>query len=367
MKSTILTFFLSFSSLLLLAQTAVDTTIYDIADAMPYPLLKNCMPERHPNWNGNSDSIRRCAEPQLFRLLAANIRYPDEARTANIQGTVVITGVIEPSSGQMTQLKLVKDIGGGCGAEAMRVLAALTEAGLRWQPGILGGKPVRMRQSLPIRFRLQEALPYYINIEGDTIYSEYDQAPNFQGGLDSLVKFVVNRLDYPAAWEDSCKTGVIEMAVVVQTDKTIKVTNQLDFNNLGMDFQFEALRLARRSGGLWIPAEFGGKPVNTTLPLRVVFKSELEGCAAINAQFDQVMILADEGAQLMEQDKTEEAIKKWDEALALQPNNCEVLYYRGTANMNLNHRDEACKDYNRVKQLLGVVWFEDIRRLVCGF
>ena len=63
----------------------------------------------------------------------------------------------------------------------------------------------------------------------------------------------------------------------------------------------------------------------------------------------------------------EEAIKKWDEALTLQPDNCELLYYRGTAHMNDNRRTEACKDYSRVKELLGITWFEDIRRLVCGF
>ena len=157
------------------------------------------------------------------------------------------------------------------------------------------------------------------------------------------------------------------MATVVKTDGTLKVVNQLDFNNLGMDFQFEALRLGRKSAGLWIPAEYAGKAVNTTLPLRVVFKSRADGCATVNANFDRAMILADEGATLLEQEKPTEAIQKWNEALTLQPNNCELLYYRGSALMNQNRREDACKDYNRVKQLLGVTWFEEIRRLVCGF
>jgi tetratricopeptide (TPR) repeat protein len=133
-----------------------------------------------------------------------------------------------------------------------------------------------------------------------------------------------------------------------------------------MDFQFEALRLARRSNGMWTPAQYNGKAVNSTLPLRVVFKSEQAGCATANARFDQAMILADEGAVLLDQNKPEEAIQKWNEALALQPDNCELLYYRGSAHMNQNRREEACKDYQRVKQLLGITWFEDIRRLLCG-
>lgn len=367
MKSLILTIFSSFFSFFLIAQTNLDTTIYNIADVMPYPLLNSCIPDRHPGWNANVDSIRHCAETQLFNVLAANIRYPDEARNNNLQGTVVVSCLIEPDNGRMTNLQLLKDVGGGCGKEAMRILVALDEAGLRWQPGILAGKPVRIRTALPIKFRLKEALPYYISTEGDTIYTDIDKAPDFKGGVDSLLKFLVNRLDYPIDWEDSCKTGVIEMATVIKADGSLKVTNQLDFSNLGMDFQFEALRLCRKSAGLWIPAEFAGKPVNTTLPLRVVFKSEAERCAAVNADYDRAMILADEGAALLEQEKTEEAIRKWNEALTIQPNNCELLYYRGTALMNQNRKEEACKDYNRIKELLGVTWFEEIRRLVCGY
>ncbi len=365
MRPLVLTFFLSFFGIFLAAQTETDTTVYSITDEMPYPLLKKCAPNNHPGWT--IDSIRRCAESQLFSLLAANIRYPTSARDSNLQGSVVVSGIIEPGSGRMTNLILLKDIGGGCGAESIRVLKALDEAGLRWRPGVLSGKQVRVRQALPIRFRLQEALPYYVSTEGDTIYNELDKAADFQGGVDSLLNYLVNQLVYPPAWKDSCKTGVIEMAALVQKDRTLKISNQLDFSNLGMDFQFEALRLTRRSAGMWIPAEYKGKLVNSTLPLRVVFKSEAPGCATANADFDRSMILADEGATLLEANKTEEAIQKWNEALALQPDNCELLYYRGTANMNLNRRELACKDYNRVKELLGITWFEEIRRLVCGF
>lgn len=365
MKSTALTFSLFLSSFLLAAQADSDTTIYNIADAMPYPLIKSCAPERHLGWN--ADSIRRCAETQFFSILANNIRYPEEARTNNLQGSVVVSCVVEPSTGRMSNLKLLKDIGGGCGEEALRVLKALEELGLRWQPGILSGKPVRVRHALPIRFRLQEALPYYVSSEGDTVYTILDKPLDFRGGLDSLMSFVVNRLEYPAAWEDSCKTGIIEMATVIKPDGSLKISNQLDFNNLGMDFQFEAMRLARRTSGMWVPAEHAGKAVNAALPLRVMFKSEAAGCATANANFDRAMVLANEGATLLEQEKPEEAIQKWNEALALQPNNCELLYYRGTAQLNQDRREEACKDYNRVKQLLGISWFEDIRRLVCGF
>lgn len=366
MKSTIFTFSLTLILGVLGAQTETDTTVYMVADVMPFPLVNNCIPERNPQWNGSPDSTRRCAESHLFAILAQNIRYPIEARDNNVQGTVVVSCIIEPQTGKMSQMQLLRDIGSGCGAEALRVLNALQAAGMRWSPGMVDGKPVRVKHALPIRFRLQEALPYYVSVEGDTVYTQYQKLPDFVGGVDSLLLFLVNALDYPSTWKDSCKTGVIEMETLVQTDGSIRVLNQLDFSDLGMDFQFEALRLTRRSAGLWIPAEYDDKPVNCTLPLRVIFKSEQKKCATANANFDRAMLLADEGANLLEAEKVDEAIQKWDEAIALQPNNCELLYYRGTARMNQNKREEACQDYNRVKQILGLTWFEDIRRLVCG-
>lgn len=365
MKHTFLGIFFCLSTGLLFAQTnASDTTVYEVAERLPYPLLKSCNPSLHPGWT--EDSIRRCAEMQLLSMLSQNVRYPEAARQKNTEGTVVVSFVVEPT-GRMTRYKILKDIGDGCGDEALRVLKALDTIGLRWQPAQRGGQPVRMRQSLPLRFKLQEALPYYVSEDGDTIYSVYETGVAFRGGMDSLVSFVLNRLSYPSAYADSCKTGVMEMELLIRDDGSLEVGSQIDFNNLGPDFQWEALRLVNRTEGLWTPAQYDGKPVTTSLPLRVLFKSDKPGCAAANARFDRATLLAEEGATLLEQNKADEAIQKWTESLALQPNNTEWLYYRGTALLNTGRRDEACQDYNRVKQILGITWFEQIRRLVCGW
>ena len=366
MKSTIFALFFTFLGVVSFAQGAsvVDTTVYEIVENPAYPLMASCDPARHTGWT--MDSVRRCADAQLLSILSNNIRYPAAAADNNIQGTVVTSFIVE-LSGKMTNFTLLKDIGGGCGAEAIRVLKAFDEAGLRWQPGQIEGKPVRMRQSVPLRFRLQEALPYYLTESNDTVYTTVSAAPTFRYGFDSLDRFAINRLQYPVKQLDSCKTGVIEMSLLVRKDGTISVDNQLDFNSLGYDFQWEAIRLANQTNGMWTPGMYKDRPVNTTQPFRVLFKSSKKTCAAANAKFDQAMILADEGAVLLEKDQPDAAIAKWTEALKLQPNNTEIIYYRGTAYLNQNKKDEACKDYNRIKELIGVTWFEPVRRLFCGW
>ena len=224
-----------------------------------------------------------------------------------------------------------------------------------------------MRMRLPLRFKLQEAPPFVIGNTGDSIYVEYQKAPQFRGGIDSMISYTINKLDYPASYTDSCKTGIMEMSLLVKADGSIVMDNQIDFSNLGSDFKWEALKLLNSSRGMWEPAEYNGKKVTTTTAFRVAFKSDSPKCAAANEKFDRSVIIADEGAQLYDAGKTEEAIAKWTQALELAPTNTEVLYYRGTALLNLDRKEEACKDYNLVKQYLGFTWFEEVRRLICGW
>jgi TonB family protein len=366
MRLLFFTFFCAFQLTKLQAQTPVtqDTTIRDFADSGCYPLIPACAAERHPGWN--ADSVKRCSERQLLAILAQNIRYPEEARQKNIEGSVVVSFVVEPT-GRITGLSLMKDIGGGCGPEALRVLQALDSVGLRWQPGLLKGKPVRLRQSLPLRFKLQEVLPYYVAVEGDTIYTRIETAAAFKGGDEALSKFLLNNLEYPAEYADSCKTGLIEMELLVRGNGTVSVASQLDFNNLGLDFQWQAIRLGNQTAGQWQPAGFGGKPVSTLVPVRALFKSAKASCATANARFDKAMVLTNEGLELQDNEKLTEALAKWNEALALHPGNTEILYYRGSALFGQNKREEACADYNAVKAILGITWFEPVRKLVCGW
>lgn len=341
-----------------------DTTIYDIVDVQPIPVIAGCFKNQPANWT--RDSLRKCAENQLLVILSSNIRYPEAARQKNTKGQVVLSYVIEPN-GKVSNIGLLKDIGDGCGAEAIRVMKALQNAGLYYLPAIRGADTVRYRQHLPVRFKLEDPLPYYINPAGDTVYTVLNTGPVFRGGLDSLAKYSLNQLKYPAGQDSTCLAGIIEMSLLIRPDGAVKIDNVIDFNNLGMDFQFEAIRLANRTIGMWKPAMYQGKPVTTTQPLRVVFESENAVCKLINLDFEKAILLANEGADLMDKKQADAAIEKWNAALSIQPKNTEWLYYRGTALLNMNRQEDACKDFSRIKEILGITWFENMRKIACGF
>ena len=72
------------------------------------------------------------------------------AKNAGISGKVYITFVVE-KDGSITDVKVLRGIGGGCDEEAVRVVQSMP----RWSPGKQRGKPVRVQYNLPVRFTLQ--------------------------------------------------------------------------------------------------------------------------------------------------------------------------------------------------------------------
>jgi periplasmic protein TonB len=81
--------------------------------------------------------------------LQNNIHYPLEARKAGIQGTVYVTFVVE-KDGTITDIKILRGIGGGCDEEVVRLISHMP----KWSPGMQKGKPVRVQFNMPIRFTL---------------------------------------------------------------------------------------------------------------------------------------------------------------------------------------------------------------------
>ncbi len=89
-------------------------------------------------------------EQELLKFLNQNIKYPPLARENNIQGVVALTFVVN-KDGSVSDVNIVKDIGGGCGKEAVRVVNSMP----KWVPGEANGHPVKVRFTLPVRFRLE--------------------------------------------------------------------------------------------------------------------------------------------------------------------------------------------------------------------
>jgi len=103
--------------------------IYTVADQMP-------------QFPGGDDSLRAHLRKEL--------KYPLINRDEDIQGTVYVTFVVA-KTGDITNVKVLRGIGGGFDEEAVRVVKSMP----RWIPGKQNGVAVAVQFNLPIKFSLQ--------------------------------------------------------------------------------------------------------------------------------------------------------------------------------------------------------------------
>lgn len=84
-------------------------------------------------------------------FLKENLRYPVQAVENGVQGIVYI-GFVVKSDGQLSEINVLRGIGGGCEQEAIRVIKKMPH----WIPGKQNGKTVDVFLTLPIIFKLEK-------------------------------------------------------------------------------------------------------------------------------------------------------------------------------------------------------------------
>lgn len=97
--------------------------------------------EKMPEFPGGEDAMRR--------YLARNIRYPLIAQENGIQGRVICQFVVN-ADGKIVDVQVVRGVEASLDEEAVRVIKSMPA----WTPGKQGGKSVRVKYTLPIRFKL---------------------------------------------------------------------------------------------------------------------------------------------------------------------------------------------------------------------
>lgn len=108
-------------------QTGQDTTFF------PH--------EEYPVFPGGLES--------MYKYLGKNIKYPKAAAKQKAQGTVILQFVVA-KTGHIKNIVVVRTLHPDLDSESVRVTAAMPI----WEPGKQEGKPVNVKYSLPIRFKL---------------------------------------------------------------------------------------------------------------------------------------------------------------------------------------------------------------------
>lgn len=98
--------------------------------------------ENMPEFNGG--------QAALMQYLAKNIKYPTIAQENGTQGRVIVQFVVN-RDGSIVDAKVVRSVDPYLDKEALRVINSMP----KWKPGMQRGKPVRVKYTVPVMFRLQ--------------------------------------------------------------------------------------------------------------------------------------------------------------------------------------------------------------------
>lgn len=120
-------------------ESSATPMIYDVVDVMPS--FEGC--DQH-----SKDTID-CTFMKMLKHVQTNLKYPEEALSLRAQGPVVVEFVID-SSGHVIDPVVKTGLGHGTDEEALRVVSMMPA----WTPGVLEGKHVAVRMTMPILFQL---------------------------------------------------------------------------------------------------------------------------------------------------------------------------------------------------------------------
>jgi TonB family protein len=185
---------------------------------------------------------------ELNAYLMQNIHYPQKAIDKNIEGKVYVKFVVN-EDGSISDVTIIKGIGGGCDEEAKRVVMAMPN----WSPGMQNGKKVKVMFTLPVLFKLVDV--------------DHSEKAQYVGNLKQYFK---DNLLYPIAAQKNQVEGNVRVSFKV--NKNGKISRVKVVEGIGSGCDEEAVRLVKNMHE-WMPAKNkNGKPVKSEEVLNVPFR-----------------------------------------------------------------------------------------------
>ncbi len=209
----------------------------------------------------------------LMKYLSNNIRYPEAAHKAGIQGRVTVQFVVG-KDGSIGNVSILRGVNADLDAEAIRVISSMP----KWKPGTQKGEPVKVKYTVPVMFRLAPepvekidettVVGYHTPVAGE-VYDVVDKMPEFPGGMTGLMQYLSKNIRYPAEAQTKGIQGRVTVAVIINTEG--KAVNASIVRSVDPSLDAEALRVASTMPD-WVPGTKDGKPVNVKYTFPVTFR-----------------------------------------------------------------------------------------------
>jgi TonB family protein len=218
----------------------------------------------------------------LLKYLSANIKYPDAALKAGIQGRVVAQYIVN-RDGSISDIKILRGVNPDIDKEAIRVINSMP----KWKPGMQKGKVERVTYTIPIVFSLNnaktnakyESVPGKAETtliadapqeqNGSTVFEVVEDMPQFPGGKEGLMQYLAQNIKYPESAQKSGAQGRVIVQMII--DQKGNVTSPRVLQGVNPAIDAEAIRIVDTMPK-WKPGKQRGKAVRVKYTLPIVFK-----------------------------------------------------------------------------------------------
>ncbi|GGE63238.1 cell envelope biogenesis protein TonB [Pedobacter psychrotolerans] len=194
---------------------------------------------------------------KFYEYLGKEIKYPEAAINNKTQGKVFVSFIVE-KNGKLSDVTVTKGLSTETDAEALRVL----KNSPNWNPGILNGKPVRVKYNINVNFNLSPTTGKMTAIKSGI-------QPEYPGGTSKLYSYLAKNLKYPAQAKKDKVEGKVFLAFNVDQDGTLSDVQVI--KGLSKETDAEALRVMK-SAPRWNPAiDANGHPVRVKYQMAINF------------------------------------------------------------------------------------------------
>jgi TonB family protein len=195
--------------------------------------------EEMPQFPGGQDS--------MMAFIGRNIRYPQEALANGITGVCYVNFVVD-ASGKVKSPQILKSAAPILDKEAIRIIMAMPT----WKPGKQNGQPVAVKFTLPVRFQFQNS------------------EPQFPGGQQALIEYLIANMDYPVAAED--KEGFVNVSFMVLRNGTINEFKIINSPHPALSAEVQRVITAVPK---WEPGTAKGSPADMIYKLSISFTKDI--------------------------------------------------------------------------------------------
>lgn len=212
--------------------------------------------EQQPKFPGGTEA--------MIQFLSDSIRYPEEAADRRIQGRVICNFIIK-KDGNIGDVNVVRGVDPLLDEEAVRVLESMP----KWEPGMQRNKPVDVRFTLPVSFRLKKESEAITDSGNAEKANRNIESPEFPGGEKAFMKFLADNVRYPVIALENGIQGLVSAVFNINSKGNVTFVRFEKGIDPALDRE---VRRVIESMPDWNPGKMNGEATATTTGVDFVFR-----------------------------------------------------------------------------------------------